>query len=533
MTDIPLFRSREQTFLTLTALIFLIWWFGIAGSEFFWAPTLIWFIYTVYLITKGYFEHTVGNSVENSLSWSTGKGYKPVLIFLSLNCLLWFLYIIIKYYSFSYHTYDSGIYHNIVYNLSNGEFFSSFHNINFLANHFNFNLVFISPLYKILPHAHWIMGLKVLAYLACVYFIWKLCEENLSQTTYKRWAVILSILWLFLYTPIISSIRYEFQGSCLSIPFIFYAFLSLQRENWWRFGITLLLIVGFKEHLASVWIGFGCYLVFATPRKKLGGFLILMGILFIYLIMEQAMPWLREYKETWRPGVDPFKDLGPKARYCFRLLLPLGFLPLIYWRKGIMAGPPIGINLISSSPTMYSSHYHYDDVASCMLFIATILSLRYLPFKSLWQQYGKKRWVQITLVFSFLFLLHFMPKSNLRFIRETIPEKKHFELLQEVRNIDQQFRDKRFAVLDVLGIYFNRKEIQVFASKGKSCIEDNLTTIMHIVGEKPRIDYIILAKGVGTYNLSNFDECLTDLRATDQYQEIQGYKHLLVFKNVH
>jgi len=378
------------------------------------------------------------------------------------------------------------------------------------------------------------MFLKVFSFLACTWFIWKLCEENLPTSQARQWALVLIILWLFLYKPIINSVRYEFQGSCLSLPFIFYAFLCLQKENWLRFGITMVFLLGFKEHLASVWIGFGCYLLLSTPRKKLGVFLILLGILALYLIMEQVMPWARDYKETWRPGVVPWKDLDLKAKYGLALLLPFAFLPLIYWRYGIMAGPAVGINLISSSATMYSSHYHYDDVASCLLFIATILALRDLPLKRMWHQYGRRRWVQAVLVVGFLFLLGLLPKSNLRFIRESLPKANHFATIREIKKFDQVIpKSKRFAVLDVLGIHFNRRNVQVFASqKGENCLEENRTSIMDAIGEEPVIDYIVLAKGVGTYNLGNFEGCVKNLKNSKQYQEIEGYEQLLIFKNI-
>lgn len=527
-------NTNKQTtlFISFTGLIFFIWWLGIAGSDFYWLPAIIWIIATSYWIIKGQFAGILETSTKAVFDWSTGKGNRIVWVFLFANCLLWIIYILLKYYSFNYHTFDTGIYHNIVYNLSHGEFFSSFHNVNFLANHFNINLVLISPLYKITPYPHWLVLLKVIAFLACAWFIWKLCRENLPEKDYMKWALVLLVLWLFLYKPIINSVRYEFQGSCLSLPFIFYAFLCLQRENWVRFWVTMLLLLGFKEHLASVWIGFGCYLLLSTPRKKLGLLLILLGIAALYVIMEQIMPWARDYKETWRPDVVPWKDLDLKIRYGLALLLPFAFLPLVFWRHGIMAGPPIGINLISSYDNMYSSHYHYDDVASCLLFIATILAIRDLPLKRLWERYIRNRWLQTVLVVAFLFLLILLPKSNLRFIRESIPEQKHFAILEEIRRLDQSVSPKkRFAIMDIFGIYFNRRQIQVFTSHaGENCLKENRTSVMETIGEIPEIDYIVLARGLGFYNLSNFDTCIRDLEESRQYLKLDGYEHLLVFR---
>lgn len=526
-------NSSNRPFQILTGLVFFTWWIGLGGSQLYLAPALIWLFYVGYLIAKERFHLVLENGVSRFLDWSSGNGNRIVIRFLALNFILWIIFVLIKYYSFNYYTYDAGIYHNIVFNLSNGEFFSSFHNVNFLGNHFNINLVLVAPLYKIIPHSHWLMILKVSAYLVSAILIFRLCKELLPAENYKKWALVLLILWLFLYKPIVNSVRYEFQGSCLSLPFIFYAFLCLHREKWMRFGITMMLLLGFKEHLASVWIGFGCYLVLATPRKKLGIALIIFGIAALYIIMEQLMPWARNYTDTWRPNLEPFRHWQAKILYGIKLILPFAFLPLLFWKYGIMAGPPVGINLISSSPTMYSSHYHYDDVASCLLFIATILAIKDLKFKELWRNFGSKRWVQLILVFCFVFFLTTFPKSNLRFIRESLPESKHFELKSEINRFASSIAPSdRIAVLDVLGIHFNHREIQVFASQAnENCLKENRTAIMDKIGEKPEIDYVVLAQGVGSYNLNNFDQCLQDLRRSDRYKELEGYRHLMVFKH--
>ena len=68
------------------------------------------------------------------------------------------------------------------------------------------------------------------------------------------------------------------------------------------------------------------------------------------------------------------------------LLLPLMFLPLIFWKNGIMAMPAIGINLISGVPQMYSSHYHYDDI--CLRF--RIIRLYKLAFSKKSQSHAIK-----------------------------------------------------------------------------------------------------------------------------------------------
>ena len=43
------------------------------------------------------------------------------------------------------------------------------------------------------------------------------------------------------------------------------------------FKLLMFFLLGFKEHLGAVWIGFGFYMVLATPQKKMGILLIAGG----------------------------------------------------------------------------------------------------------------------------------------------------------------------------------------------------------------------------------------------------------------
>ena len=66
--------------------------------------------------------------------------------------------------------------------------------------------------------------------------------------------------------------------------------------------------------------------------------------------------------------------------------MPLMFLPLIFWKNGIMAMPAIGINLISGVPQMYSSHYHYDDVTSTLLILSAIISSKNIKIENIFME---------------------------------------------------------------------------------------------------------------------------------------------------
>ena len=98
----------------------------------------------------------------------------------------------------------------------------------------------------------------------------------------------------------------------------------------------MVILLGIKEHLGVVWIGFGIWTVLQNPQKKMGYILVVGGIIAIYLLIFEIKPFLRESSIRYNDTnlINPFNDFGLKARYFFGyLLLPILFIPLLYWKN--------------------------------------------------------------------------------------------------------------------------------------------------------------------------------------------------------
>ena len=111
------------------------------------------------------------------------------------------------------------------------------------------------------------------------------------------------------------------------------------------------------------------------------------------------------------------------------ILIPFGFLPLIFWRFGIIAGPAIGVNLLSGADRsgMYSTIYHYDDIPSTLLMIAMILSFSSLSMHKIELLKQRKMIWWISAVWM-SFLISLMPSSPLRVLFAAIPNQSHWEI---------------------------------------------------------------------------------------------------------
>jgi len=387
----------------------------------------------------------------------------------------------------------------------------------------------MSPLalfYLWIPSTHWVTLAKTFAYLSVPLMIQKICKESF-QNKEQAWSVtvIIGAAWILFYAPALNSLYYEFQPSALAPPFILYAFLCFQRKLWLRFWLTMILILGFKENLGAVWIGFGCFMVLDTPNKKTGVFLISGGAISIYLIMFHIMPFFRNFEESWSMPVGPFQDIRGKLTYLFKILIPLGFLPLIFWRIGIIAGPAIGINLLSSNPKMYSTSYHYDDIPSTLLMVAIVLIVSSGRLKlRFWEEKKAGQWLLAGWI---VCVLGMLPPSPMRELYASIPDKVHRGIRKELIEFDQFSKGESIAVQTSLGPQFNRTNILAITQDSKgNCIpmrQDLLVT---------ETKYLVFAKSLNHYLIEDLEQCLNKINLSKDYEILNEYQNLQIYKKI-
>ena len=498
----------------------LVWWSGLAGRDFFLVPALIFVCIYIYQTLKK-------QPSIITTKWANSNYTKRWLITLFLvHVVLIFAITILKYYSFRWNVWDVGSYSNMLYNISQGRFYSSYLGTHNWGDHFSPSMSPLALFYLLLPSTHWLTLAKTVAYLSVPLLIKKICKESF-QNKEQAWniTVIIGAAWMLFYAPALNSLYYEFQPSALAPPFILYAFLCFKQKKMLRFWITMILILGFKENLGAVWIGFGCFMVLVTPNKKMGFFLISGGIISIYLIMFQIMPYFRNFQESWSMPIGPFQDIPGKLIYLFKIFIPLGFLPLIFWRFGIIAGPAIGVNLLSSSPKMYSTSYHYDDIPSTLLMVAMVLivssgslKLRFCKGKVAWQ------WLFAGWIVCVLSLL---PSSPMRELYASIPDKLHRVIRKELIEFDQYSKGDPIAVQTSLGPQFNRKNILAITQDSSgNCVPMRLDLLV------PETKYMVFAKYLNHYLIEDIEQCLKKINLSKDYEILSEYQNLHIYKKI-
>tara|TARA_Y100001968_G_scaffold15742_1_gene12573 strand:- start:868 stop:2472 length:1605 start_codon:yes stop_codon:yes gene_type:complete len=449
------------------------------------------------------------------------KQVNPIyyIIFISLLFfIVWTASFFHAYSTFSLPTWDAGIYGNIVFNSSIGKFFySSVLEKNHLGEHFSPIMIIFIPFYWIKSDIRWILLVQSLTYCCLPILLYRLTKIYTKDINVRFFvSILLGISW-FLYLPMRSATDFTFHPSSLTAPIILMAFIFMEEEKYIKMLITLGGLILFKENTMFVSIGFGLYLIFKHKKIKLGLALVLIGSITMLFLIKLVIPFfsMNGYSKLERFGF--FQDIGLKLKYIIHLLLPLFFLPIIFWRYGVIFLPALFQNIIVSFQPMYSSQYHYDDLTSPLLFACMpgIIILELLPFlRKLSFTYFK-----FTLVPIFALLLCFSKPSPLMSLALNPITNLHIELDKELKILTSKFKNEKIYLQSPLFTHINHSPSQDF----KFCDE-------RIKFKKGTLIAIAPSASLSHFNIKNLDQCFYSLKSDKNLLEVKGFKNLSVFQ---
>jgi len=529
--DMLFWGNKDSLGISWFILGLLVWWSGLAGRDLYLVPVLVGILIMAFNIFRANgFQNIFGNS-ETIMTWAT---HRTLLWLLFLHGLVLTATAVFKLYSFQWNIWDVGIYSDIIFNTSKGELYSSYYLAHNWGDHFTPSMSFLSIFYWLYPSSHWMTLSKVLALIVSPLLIWKICGNVFVEKRQVYYVgLTLSLFWLFFYAPIVKSSYFAFHPSSLAAPAIFYSFLCLQKKEWWKMVIIFIFLIGLKEHVASVLIGFGLYMILNTHQKKSGVILVILGISAIIVIMWFIMPYYRNYGPAWTTGnienISLFNDVMGKLIYLAKLLIPFAFLPIIYWKYGIIAGPAIGVNLLATGKNLYSTSFHYDDLTAPLLFISVILCLHRIIASGYIKKYGKKRFFHGLALFWVGFVFALLPASPMRILWESIPSSTDWQILSELKKFENISEGKRIAVQSSMGPLFQREKLQWYIQNK----EQHCGMISHIYSIRSiPVEYVVLAPQIGHYGINDMNLCLKDLSMNSLARKVPGFDHLVVYKRI-
>ena len=230
----------------------IVWMLGIGGSDLYALPALIGIIIL--------FREII--IIDRPLPFiPLSFNTSPFIILYLLLILIVLAKTLLSLYSFRWNIFDVGSYSSVVFNFSKGLNYNSFLQIPATADHFTPSLALFAPLYWIKATVHWLTFAKALSYLSVPLVVYYWLKDK-TESNFRFTLSCLFGLWmLMLYKPAVRSGFFEFSPSSLAPPFIILSFLLMEKRRWFLFSLTMIFLIGLKEHMGVVLIGFGLFTI--------------------------------------------------------------------------------------------------------------------------------------------------------------------------------------------------------------------------------------------------------------------------------
>ena len=285
-----------------------------------------------------------------------------IIIYISLALITTTLFM--KFMSFGYHYLDLGYDHHLSINLLiNNEYFNKVYNISGFGDHFSPSFVsFIYFFYMISATSFWLVFLKCASLTIFTILLLKLNQKL---------APIILLSYLLFSTHNISAIYWEFDTTSLMPALVMIIYYSIIKSNWLVFWIAMIFSIGLKENAGVIWVCYGLYFVFIERKINFGVLITGTGLLYMIIVWNVVIPF---YSNFVASDINLFRDIPLKMKYVFLSYAPFFFLPFLNWRWLLFTLPALGINLIGKPP-MYSGSFHYADILTALIAIASIVTL--------------------------------------------------------------------------------------------------------------------------------------------------------------
>ncbi len=382
------------------------------------------------------------------LTWACAR--RKVLALFGVQFASWMLLVAVEFYSFEFSNFDTGIFANqVLCWKETGRYYSSILGTHAFADHFTPNLLLLAPLLSLWKSFLWFPIVKVLAWAWSVCLLALLSAEALGRRSPYRWLV----PGIYLVNPFVArTMLTEFQPSSLAIPLVILAFRYAFLERVTPLIITLFVLLGFKEHMAAVWISIGFFLAIEKKRAWLGGLLILAGSLEGLLVYRWLMPAFAGSAVHHDARIRPLAFVAKKLWLLVQAVFSFAGLPLCLRYGFLYALPGFMLVLMGGEPVMASFGHHYHDVGFALLACCSILGLRRLLEL---EPFHPKRAQAVSAVIS-LVVLAMAYRFPAYYIRSEWPSREQAAMhrdLNQLRQFVSSYQPQEIWALDHLGPY--------------------------------------------------------------------------------
>lgn len=296
---------------------------------------------------------------------------------------------------------DLGNMTQTVWNTSQGRFFQltsndGTENFSRLATHSDFILILFTPFYWI-----WDTPKVLLFFQALITALGAIYVYLLSGKIIKDENIALAFAFSYLlFPPLGWTTLFEFHAVSLATTFLLAATYYLTEKKYNLFLLFAILSGICKENIWLIVALYGPILFYYHKKRLLGTIVFFAGIIIFYLLLWKAIPWAAGtsghfamsyfnmdgsspsdlIKDTIRNPINTLSIILQQERldYLHQLVIPFGYLPLLFPFWLIFAGADLFINLLSKKGELHTIYFHYTATVTPYLFISAIYAVRFV-----------------------------------------------------------------------------------------------------------------------------------------------------------
>lgn len=289
--------------------------------------------------------------------------------------------------------FDLGIFAQAVWNTLQGDFFFSSikDNMNLLGDHVSPILFLTTPFYAVWPDPRMLVLLQTIAAASSFFPLALLARDKFKN----RSLTLIFLLMFFFFQPMRAALHEDFHPEVLAEPFLWWAFVFLEKRRVKWFVLSLLVAAAGKENFLGITFMLGFY-AFAWKRMRTVGALVMLGSAGLFIwetkwLVPQLTGTRYFYGGNYSPMlIDPVSGILKKLlsaeslEYIFKVYIPFFFLPFAHFQTLILTFPVLFQNLLATNGSMRSFNYHYFTGLTPFLFISTIFALAKLRDQHQW-----------------------------------------------------------------------------------------------------------------------------------------------------
>ena len=338
---------------------------------------------------------------EVDLQWlyEWGRRQDPVRVTLLAMMAVWSLVFIylgwIRHVRYATFGFDLGLYDQPLWLLSRFEDpFVTLRGLDFWGTHLNPVLLLFVPFYWLGAGPLFLLVVQVLVQASGAAAVYLLARDRLGE----RWPAVALGAVLLLH-PTYQYLVWEFfHPDALAVAPLLFAYWAARAKRWRLFAVAVVLALACKEDVALAVVVLGILIAIRGDRR-------------IGLITAAASAaWFMIATRVIIPvanGIGPFYDtffgeLGgsvgevagtlvrnpsravelasrpDRVNYYRMMLAPVAFIPLLSPATLLIAGPMVGVNILSSFPYVREIRYHYSALVLAAIVLATVEAIAWL-----------------------------------------------------------------------------------------------------------------------------------------------------------